>query len=71
MRRAGQVSLFLVGGGAVGYLYHLIVGCPFGGCLIAGNPYIATGYGALFGYVISLRYRAPARVAPICSARAR
>jgi len=50
----------LLGGGA-GFAYYHYVGCLSGGCPIASNPWLATGYGmAIGGFVAwSLRSAAP------------
>ena len=40
---------YVVGGGAVGFAYHKLVGCSSGACPITANPYISTLYGALIG----------------------
>ena len=43
---------YVVGGGAVGFAYHKIVGCRSGACPITANPYISTIYGALMGFFV-------------------
>jgi hypothetical protein len=40
-------------GGLAGFAWYRMVGCRTGTCLISGNPYIATLYGALLGYFLS------------------
>jgi hypothetical protein len=42
---------YVVGGGALGFAYHKLVGCSSGACPITANPYISTLYGALIGLV--------------------
>jgi hypothetical protein len=46
-----HTALYVLGGGAVGFAYHKLVGCSSGACPITANPYIATLYGALIGLV--------------------
>jgi len=52
--RRGKMLLhtlaYMVGGGAVGFAYHKLVGCASGACPITANPYISTLYGALIGF---------------------
>jgi hypothetical protein len=45
-----HMVLYVVGGAAVGFGYHKIVGCRSGACPITANPYISTLYGALVGF---------------------
>jgi len=42
---------YVVGGAAVGFAYHKLVGCRSGACPITANPYISTLYGALMGFL--------------------
>ncbi len=51
---------FTLGGGAAGYAFHRVVGCPSGGCPITGSAWISTLYGLLVGLVLGLGL-APAR----------
>ena len=44
---------YVVGGAAVGFAYHKLVGCRSGACPITANPYISTLYGALMGFLAS------------------
>jgi hypothetical protein len=46
-------------GGAAGYAYYYFVGCTTGTCPITSNPYISTGYGALFGLVLASGRKKP------------
>jgi len=39
-------------GAAAGFLYYRFIGCRSGACMITGNRYLATIYGALLGGVI-------------------
>ena len=45
-----HMALYVVGGAAVGFGYHKIVGCRSGACPLTANPYISTLYGALVGF---------------------
>ena len=42
-----------LGGGAIGYAYHRLVGCRSGACPITANPWVATAYGALMGLMLA------------------
>ncbi len=48
-----RLALFVVVGAVLGFGYHRFVGCRSGACAITANPYIATLYGALMGYLLS------------------
>ncbi|MCU0643446.1 MAG: DUF6132 family protein [bacterium] len=48
--KAGVIVL----GAALGYAYYHFVGCRTGTCPITSNPWISTGYGAFFGFVLML-----------------
>lgn len=39
-------------GGAVGYGYYRLIGCPTGACPITSNPYVSTIYGAVLGLLL-------------------
>ncbi len=41
-------------GGALGFAYYKIVGCPSGTCPITSNPFVSTIWGAVIGLLISL-----------------
>lgn len=45
-------AIGVIVGAGLGYLYYAKVGCVNGTCMIWANPWIATGYGALLGYLI-------------------
>ena len=48
-----KLLLPILGGAAVGFAYYRFVGCRSGACMITGNPYIATLYGAVMGYLLA------------------
>ncbi|MBL8613283.1 MAG: hypothetical protein JNL38_38435 [Myxococcales bacterium] len=48
-----KVVLFVLGGALVGFVYHRVVGCRSGACLITANPYVSTAYGAVMGFFLS------------------
>ena len=48
-----RMILFVLGGAAVGLAYQRLVGCRTGTCPITSNPYVATIYGAIVGYLAS------------------
>jgi hypothetical protein len=39
-------------GALLGYAYYYYVGCKSGVCPITSNPWISTGYGAVFGLLL-------------------
>jgi hypothetical protein len=43
----------VVGGAALGYLYHRVVGCRTGACPITARWWTSSGYGALMGYMLA------------------
>jgi hypothetical protein len=48
-----RILLFVLVGAALGFAYQRLIGCRTGACVITSNPYVATLYGALMGYLIS------------------
>ena len=48
-----RLLLFVLGGATAGFLYQRFVGCRTGACVLTSNPYVATLYGALMGYLVS------------------
>jgi hypothetical protein len=48
-----RILLFVLGGAALGFAYQRLIGCRTGACAITSNPYIATLYGAMMGYLVS------------------
>ncbi len=40
-------------GGTAGFLYYRFIGCRSGACIITGNPYISTIYGAVLGGLVA------------------
>ena len=51
-----KAVLFVLGGALAGWLYWRFVGCRSGACLITGNAYVATVYGAVLGFLASGRW---------------
>ncbi len=49
-----KIVLGIAAGGAVGYLWHKMVGCASGACPIVRNPYLSAGLGAVFGFFIMM-----------------
>jgi len=45
--------LFVLFGAIVGLVYQRIIGCRAGTCPITSNPYVATIYGAVMGFLLS------------------
>jgi len=50
----GYWKLLLGGllGGIVGFVYYYFIGCATGSCPIQSNPFLMTGYGMLFGFIL-------------------
>ena len=47
-----RMVLFVAGGAALGFVYQRLVGCRSGTCMLTSNPYTATIYGAVVGYLM-------------------
>lgn len=45
--------LFVIGGAVAGLAYQRVIGCRTGACPITSNPYVASLYGAIIGYLAS------------------
>jgi len=52
-----RMILFVLGGAVIGFAYQRLVGCRTGTCAITSNPYVATIYGAVMGYLVSGGFR--------------
>jgi hypothetical protein len=48
-----RLLLGLVIGGVLGFGYYYFVGCNSGSCAITSNPLRMTGYGMLFGALLT------------------
>lgn len=48
-----RILLFVLGGAALGFGYQRLIGCHSGTCPITSNPYVATLYGAVMGFLVS------------------
>lgn len=48
-----RILLFVLVGAAIGFGYQRLIGCRSGMCVITSNPYVATLYGAVMGYLVS------------------
>jgi hypothetical protein len=48
-----RILLFVLGGAVLGFGYQRLIGCRSGACPITSNPYVATLYGAVVGYLVS------------------
>lgn len=45
--------VWIAGGGVAGLAWYYFVGSTTGSCPISSNPYLSTGYGALFAALAS------------------
>jgi len=60
MRKRWLFKLIFIGAGALlGFLYYSFIGYVSGTCPITSSPVIATLYGALSGFVISMIFEKP------------
>ncbi len=48
-----RIVAFTLLGAILGFAYQRLVGCRSGVCLITSRWYVATGYGAVMGYMLS------------------
>lgn len=48
-----RILLFVLGGAVLGFGYQRLIGCQSGTCPITSNPYVATLYGAVLGFLVS------------------
>ncbi|HEX9083021.1 MAG TPA: DUF6132 family protein [Holophagaceae bacterium] len=46
-----RLAMGLVIGGALGYVYHRLVGCSTGACPLTATPLRAITYGAVMGLI--------------------
>jgi hypothetical protein len=44
-----KITMPVLAGASIGYLYYYFIGCNSGGCAISSNPWISTAYGAFMG----------------------
>jgi hypothetical protein len=52
-RKVVPIIIGAVVGGVAGFLYYRFVGCRSGVCIITGNRYLATIYGAILGGLVA------------------
>ncbi len=48
-----RIFIGVVVGGALGFGYYKLVGCPTGACPLTRNPWMTTIYGALLGVLMA------------------
>lgn len=51
-----RIAAGVIIGGALGFLYYKLVGCPTGSCPITRNPIHSTLYGAVMGMLLSTAF---------------
>lgn len=49
MRMLTRIIIGAVAGGALGFGWYKLVGCPGGGCPLTSNPWISTIWGGAIG----------------------
>lgn len=49
-----EIAAVAAAGGALGYLWHRLVGCSTGACPIVRNPYFSVIWGAVLGLSFAL-----------------
>ncbi len=48
-----RIIIGAVVGGALGFGYYKVIGCPTGGCPLTSNPWTSSLYGMLVGGLIA------------------
>lgn len=46
-----KTAIAVIVGAALGFAFQRLVGCRTGTCPITSNPYVATLYGAIMGFL--------------------
>ncbi len=57
MRMTMRITIGVAVGGALGYGYYKLVGCPTGACPLTRNPWITTLYGMALGALFASSFR--------------
>lgn len=52
-----KMVLLIFVGGVLGYVYYYFIGCRTGTCPLSSNPFLTTGYGLLFGFIVGFDSR--------------
>ncbi|MFZ0390396.1 MAG: DUF6132 family protein [Calditrichia bacterium] len=52
-----KILVFTFIGAVAGFGYYYFIGCRTGACPLSSNPYLMSGYGALFGLVLGFDIR--------------